>query len=186
MMKSITVIFCLASLLIAGCSSNSLTRNDALRILQKEKLFPRVVDYDLFCGDPNYAVKVLDAGLENQGYLTVDRTQKLKDIGKPIIHLTGKADSYLLPTPKEDQISKIQRIKIADEYLNEITGVRMSASGKNAVVEYTVICKNISPFAVLIKRDLRKPDDRRAYFSFYDDGWRIEKKPGVEFIEFER
>lgn len=185
-MKSITVLLCLASLLMAGCSLNKLTRENALHILQKEKVYPRVVDYDLFCGDPNYAVKVLDAGLEDQGYLTVDRTQKLIDIGKPIIHLTEKAEPYLLPTPKEDQISKIQRLKLADENLKEITGIRISGSGKNAVVEYTVICKNISPFAVLIKRDLQKPDTRKSYFSLYDDGWRIEKKPGVEFMEFER
>lgn len=185
-MKSITVFLCLASLLTAGCSSNKLTRENALRVLQKEKLYPRILDYDLFCGDPNYAVKVLDAGLEDQGYLTVDRTQKLMDIGKPIIHLTEKATHFLLPTPKDDQISQIQRIKIADEFLKEITGIRISGNGKNAVVEYTVICKNISPFAVLLKRDLQKPDTRKSYFSLYDDGWRIEKKPGVEFIEFER
>lgn len=186
MMKSITVFLCLASLLTAGCSSNKLTRENALQTLQNEKLYPRIVDYDLFCGDPNYAVKVLDAGLEDQGYLTVDRTQKLKDIGKPIIHLTDKAKPYLLPTPKDDQISQIQRIKLADEYLKEITGIKISASGKNAVVEYAVIYKNVSPFAVLVKRNLQKPDTTKAYLSSYDDGWRIEKKPGIEFLEFER
>lgn len=185
-MKSITVILCFASMLVTGCSSNNLTRNDALRILQKERVNPRIVDYDLFCGDPNYAVKVLDAGLEDKGYLTVDRTQKLKDIGKPIIHLTDKAKPYLLPTPKEDQISKIQRIKLAEEHLKEITSIKISASRKNAVVEYAVTYKNISPFAVLIKRNLQKPDTTKAYLSLYDDGWRIEKKPGIEFLEFER
>ena len=33
--------------------------------------FPKVVDYDIFCGDPVHARKVFDAGLEEQGLVVV-------------------------------------------------------------------------------------------------------------------
>lgn len=44
-----------------------------------------MVDYDIYCGDPEFARKVLDAGLEAQGLVTVQQTQKLSEVGNPLI-----------------------------------------------------------------------------------------------------
>ncbi|MGH2642971.1 MAG: hypothetical protein ACRDE2_03405, partial [Chitinophagaceae bacterium] len=160
--------------------------NKAFRIIEEAKLYPRLVDYDIFCADPSHARKILEVGLEEKGVQSVDRTQKLKDIGNPLIHFTEKAAPYLLPTSEEDRISKIQKVKLADEILDKITGIKTTHNGKSAVVEYTTICENISPFAVLLKRDLHQPQKNKIYMSLYDDGWRIEKKPGFEFLEIEK
>lgn len=147
-----------------------------MEMLKQEEQFPRVYDHDIFCGDPSHAKKVLDAGLENEGLLTVKRTQKIGDIGKPLIEFTDKAKPYLLPTLEEDKSSNIQKVKIADEEMVEVTGIKSGSEGKSAVVEYITAYKNITPFAVLVRTDLKKQPIRTAYFSLYDDGWRLERK----------
>lgn len=174
-MKKLTIIILIAGI-ISGCSSKELGREEASGIIKKEMQFPKVVDYDILCGDPVYARKVIDAGLEEQGLVTVQRTQKLQDIGKPLISFTDKAKPFLLPTPEKDKEFEIQKVKIADEEFVNVTGIQMSEGGKNAVAEYTTTYKNVSDFSTLINRDYNKPDTNKAYFTLYDDGWRLEKK----------
>lgn len=174
-MKKLALIILIASL-ITGCSSKELSREDASRIIKQEMQFPKVVDYDIFCGDPAFAKKVLDAELEAQGLLTVLRTQKLGDVGKPIIQFTDKAQPYLLPTPEKDKSINIQKVKLAEEQLKEITGIKMMDDGKSAVAEYTTSYKNVTPFSSLVNTNFSKEDKHQAYFALYDDGWRLEKK----------
>ena len=182
-MKNILFTFVGAWLVLSGCSNKELSREKALSLLRQETQYPKIIHHDIFCGDPKHAIRVLDAGLETQGLLTVQRTQKLSDIGKPLIQFTDIALPYLLETPEEDKISKIQRVKLAEEELKEVTGIKMLNDGKSAIATYTVSYKNITPFAVLVKRDFKKEASYQASFSLYDDGWRIEKKPGIEFLK---
>lgn len=119
---------------------------------------------------------MLDAGLETQGLLTVQRTQKLSDVGKPIIQLSGKAQPYLLPTPEKDKSINVQKVKLAEEELNEVTGIKMMDDGKTAVAEYTTSYKNVTPFSALVNTDFKKEDTHQANFALYDDGWRLERK----------
>lgn len=169
-MKKLTIILFSIPLLLAGCSKKELSREEALSLIKQDKQYPKVVDYEIYCADPKFAKKVLDAGLEENGLLTVQRTQKLSDVGKPIIHFSEKAAPYLLTTSEKEQSINVQKVKLADEELAEVTGVKTSNDGKSAVVEYTTAYKNITPFADLVKRDLTKQETYKAYFSLYDDG----------------
>ncbi len=156
-MKKSTIILSIFFLLIVGCTSNKeLSREEAFQLLQQSKQYPQLIDYDIYCGDPQQAKKVVDAGLESSGLLTVQRTQKLGDAGSPLIHFTDKAQAYLLPTPESDKSSNIQKVKLADEELVEVTGIKTGQSGKDAVVEYTTTYKNLTPFSVLIPTDFQK------------------------------
>lgn len=183
-MKKLCIILAVSRQIVA-CFSNDLSRDKAMEILKKDGDYLKVVDFDISCGDPQRAAKVLEAGLETQGLLTVRRTQKLMDAGKPLINFTDKAKPYLLPTPEKDQEYHIQKVKLADESLLEVTGIKMGANKKKAMVEYTTTYKNITPFAALVKTDFKEVKKNKKYFSWYDDGWRLEKKPGIEFLEFE-
>ena len=174
-MKKLILIILMAGL-IAGCSPKELSREEASRIIQKEMQYPKVVDYDIYCSDPAMLRKVIDAGLEEKGLVTVQRTQKLKDIGKPLIEFTDKAKANLLSTPEKDKEIHIQKVKIADEEFVNVTGIQTSEGGKNAVAEYTTAYKNVNGFSSLINKDYNKPDTHKAYFVLYDDGWRLEKK----------
>jgi hypothetical protein len=173
----IVVIIGSICLLLAGCQSEEkLSREKAFRLISQEMKFPKVYAYDVFCGDTEHAKKLLDAGMENEGLVSVKRTQKVADIGQPIIEFTEKASPYLLPASAEEKKTNIQKVKIADEDLIEITGIKLENDGKSAVVEYSTGYKNITPFATLVRTDLTKPTTRTAYFALYDDGWRLERK----------
>jgi len=66
---------------MVSCSSKELSREEASRIIKHEMQYPKVADYDIYCSDLVMVRKVIDAGLEEQGMVIVQRTQKLQDIG---------------------------------------------------------------------------------------------------------
>lgn len=142
--------------------------------LLKENHQSQPATYNIFVSDPTYAKRMLDAGLETEGLLTVQRTQNLDDAGKPLITFTEKGNAYLVPQTEKDKKDNIQRVKIADQAIGEVTGIHMLDGDKKAVVEYTTSYKNVTPFAKLSKRKLDEKENRKADFVLYDDGWRIE------------
>lgn len=175
-MKKLTILLSIFYLIITGCSSKKeLTREEAFRLIKQGKNYPKVLDFDLYCGDPKYAKKAIDAGLDAQGLVTIQRTQKLGEVGSPLIHFTDKAKPYLLPTPSSDQSSNIQKVKLADEDLVEVTGINTTTSGKQVVVEYITAYKNLTPFAGLVTTNLKQQATRKANLALYDDGWKLEK-----------
>lgn len=115
-------------------------------------------------------------GLEKEGLVTVQRTQKLGDVGKPLVEFTSKAQAYLLPTPEKDKAIHLQKVKLADEDLVEVTGIKTMEDGKQAVAEYTTAYKNVSGFSALTDINFNQTATHKANFSLYDDGWRLEKK----------
>jgi hypothetical protein len=173
-MKKLFLIVCAVSL-IAGYTSNELSRERALNMIKQDNQYPKVIDYDIYCCDPEFAKKVLDAGLEEQGLVTIQRTQKLRDIGKPIIQFSGKAQPYLLATPEKDKSINVQKVKLAEEELQEVTGIKMSNDGRSAVAEYTTTYKNVTPFSALVNTNFKEKETNTASFALYDDGWRLEK-----------
>lgn len=164
----------LITLVAAGCQSKrTLNKTTALGLLKQEKGYPKVLDYEIFCGDPVFARKILNTGLEKQGMVTVQRTQKLGNISDAIIHFTDAAKPYLLPTPEKDQQHHIQRVKIADQTLDNIKDIQYNGDHSRAIVEYTVVYKGITPFSILMKNDLHKPDVRKAVFIYTGSGWEL-------------
>ena len=175
-MKTSLIVYT-ACLIIAACSSNEeLSREEALRLIQQDKQYPKVIDYDIYRSDPQFARAVLDAGLEKEGLVTVQRTHKLADIGEPLIEFTDKAKPYMLPTSDEDRKMDIQKVKIADEELVEVTGIQTMGDGKQATAEYTTAYKNISDFSALTKTNFSQTATYKAYFMLYDNGWRLQKE----------
>ncbi len=161
-------------LLIASCSSDKLDREKAFQIIKKSGMYPKASSYRIFTADPTFARRMLAAGLESSGMLRVKRTQTLSEEGQPIITFTEKAQPYLLETPEKYKDDNVRVVKLADEDLEEVTGIQM-VNNNQAVVEYTTSYKNISPFKVLSEDDLEGKKTYKANFSLYDDGWRMEK-----------
>jgi len=82
----------------------------------------------------------------------------------------------LLPTPNADKALNIQKVKIADEEVND---VRISRDGENkntVLVEYTPVYKNITPCLALMKKNLNEPVTRQVKFSLSENG-RILQRP---------
>ena len=168
----IILTLCIAAILLASCDSKEkLDRETALSILKEENTYPRPITEDIYIADPVDAKRLLNAGLEDEGLITVQQTQSLNDVGEPLISFTEKAEEYLLPVDDK----KIQQVKVADEVIEEVTGIQMEDDGNRAVVEYKTTFSNITPFAKLSKLNLEEENVRRVDFELYDDGWRVNR-----------
>lgn len=176
-MKKLFLLF-IVIILIVGCETNSKPdKETVLKIINDDLNFPRTIDYEIFCSDPAHAKKLLDLKLDTTGMVTIQKTQKLKDIGSPLISFTEAAQPYLIkPTEKEKRLD-IQKVKIAEETIDDIKfGNSSESNGKTSIpVTYTVTCTNITPFSVLMKRDFSKPINRSATLLFTDDKWKVIK-----------
>ena len=174
-MKKLLFILLSAGSILSGCGTNELKKEEALLIINKELNYPHVVDYEIFCSDPVHAKKLLDAGLETSGMVTIQKTQKLKDIGKPLVQFTYKAKPYLLPTPDKDKVLNVQKVKIADEEVKDIS-LTQDGENKNTIwVEYTSVYKNITPFSVLMKKNLDESAKHKVKFTLSEQGWMLQK-----------
>ncbi|OJW80285.1 MAG: hypothetical protein BGO69_05485 [Bacteroidetes bacterium 46-16] len=150
-----------------------MTKEQAIQVIREVKKYPHVFEHDVNTTDAVAARSLLDAGLEADGIVTIDKTQKLKDICNPIIHFTDKAKPFLI---REDpKYNYTQVVKIADVDLGEVTAIRMLEDKKSATVEYTVVHKNITPFAKLINKDMTRPDTLRVELALFDTGWKLDK-----------
>ena len=174
-MKAISNLL-IAALLFAACSSEKkLDRETALKLLKDKSASSQIVDDEIYRSDPEEAKKILDAGLEGEGLVIVQKTQSLDDAGKPLVTFTEKAKPYLLPlSPKEEELD-VQKVKVAEEVIEEVTGVQMLDGDKKAVVEYTTTYKNVTPFSKVHQLELTGKKTHKASFALFDDGWRLEK-----------
>ncbi|KGO80801.1 hypothetical protein Q763_09705 [Flavobacterium beibuense F44-8] len=175
-MKKLFLIFIVIP--IIGCQTNQKPdKETVLKIINDDLNFPRTIDYEIFCSDPAHAKKLLDLKLDEKRMVTIQKTQKLKDIGSPMISFTKVAQPYLIkPTEKEKRLD-IQKVKIAEETISDIKlGNSSEYIGKTSIpVTYTVTCTNITPFSVLMKRDLSKPITRSGTLLFIDGKWKLMK-----------
>lgn len=179
-MKNILLIT-LTSLIFLGCKKQELKEKEALSILKKELSFPKTIDYDVFCSDPDQARKILSTDLEEKEWVIVHKTQKLKDSGRPLITFTKKAKPYLLPTPEEYKKLDIQKVKIAEVELDEIINIYYNEDLNLTEVEYTTRLQKVSPFSILVKVNINKKEYQKVYFSFSDQTWQLVKGKDIPF-----
>lgn len=182
-MKKLTYILTFTILIMMGCNADKLDQQTAVDLIRQEHQYPQMLDHDIFCADPKHARKVLEAGLEKQGLVLVQRTQKLQDIGNPLVTFTEAAKPYFLPISEQDKEIHVQKVKIADEEFSKINDIQISDSGEKALVNYTTVYRNITPFSSLLSMDLLEEKQRQAYFSLTDKGWKIVNKADIEFLE---
>lgn len=181
-MKKLSYFFIAASIISTGCTTKTLDKQTAIEVISKEYPYPRIVDYDIFCGDPAHAYKILQAGLEAKGLVTILQTRKFGDTSS-FVKFTNAAQPYLLPTSKEDRTHKIQRVKVADEEFGVIKNIEIISSKNKAIVYYTVTQKK-TVFADAMKNPMPDTVQRKAYLIRTDDGWQISKNSELDFLAF--
>lgn len=169
--KILILIICI---FVTACSKKELTKDEAMVLLAKEKGYPRTVDFEIFTADPAHAKKLLDANLENDGYVSVQRTQKLGDVGNPLVTFTEKSKPFLLPVSDEELKVSVQKVKIADENILEIESITEDRNAGTVEISYTASYTNATPFAVLVK-NIDKPKDLLATFKKDGDKWVLVK-----------
>jgi hypothetical protein len=139
-MKKLPYILTVTILTMTGCQPKTLDEKLATTLIKEKNHYPTIVDYDVFCDDPEYAYTIFKSGLIEKGFVKVLQSKKFGDTTS-FVSFTAGAKPYLLPTPTDDKISKIQRVKIADEEFGAIAIIRIMNSGNKAVVAYYTIRK---------------------------------------------
>lgn len=179
-MKTTVKILIAVSLIVLGCNKKNFDEKTAIDLIIKKYQYPKDITYDVFCGDPDHARKILEAGLEKKGLVKVDLQRKIMDSDKSFIHFTKSAQPYLMQTSEEDKKYKIQKIKIAEENFDGITNILGTSSDKVIIVEYKVTRK-LNAFAPLWP-DLQNKKLSKAYFVLSDKGWELTDAKNAEFI----
>ena len=170
-----TTFYALIALLLVSCGSQQLTKEKAAEIISQK--YPKTIDWEVFTADPKHAARALESKLEDEGYITITKTQSLTDAGKPFISFTDKAGPYLLSVTDKDKEYSIQRVKVGELHFKEITDIQEQADGQQAIVEYTVENLHTTPFAQLSHYKLEGVKKEQAKFALTDDGWKmVEKK----------
>ena len=176
MKKPLIILF--ATFIITGCGSKQLDKQIAFDAIKKDVGYPRVLDYDIYSSDPEYARKIKEAGLDKGGLVIVSQKQKLSEVGKRLIQFSPKAQTYLLSTPEKDKALSIQKVKLADEDIVEIISISDEKNSNTKLVEYTTSYKSVTPFAALVNQDFSATKSHKAYLSIHDGSWQIENIKG--------
>ncbi|MDA9554655.1 hypothetical protein N9R54_00335 [Pelobium sp.] len=173
-MKNLCYLF-ISILLFTACGSKDLDKETALKLLQEQKDYPKKIETDIYIADPVDATKLFKSDLEKEGYVKIAHTQKLADVGEPIITFTDKAEPYLIPQTAKDRKNNIQRVKVAEEFIEEIVDVKMDEDGNSALVEYKSLLKGKTPFYVVSGIDEKNGDNGKAALLMVGNSWLIKK-----------
>jgi protein-arginine kinase len=84
------------------------------------------------------------------------------------VSLSDEGKKYLVQDNDKSYLVKLWETDIA-----EITGIQEMKESKSAKVDYTISNKSITPFGDCFG-DKNQVTSLSAYFSLYDDGWRIQ------------
>jgi hypothetical protein len=161
---------------LSQCSHQELTREEVKRLLSEGKAYPAIVEYKIFCGSDSDAKKLHASGLVDDSLVVAQLAHTPEDVGRPLISFTKKAKPYLIATSDTLKSIDVQKVKIADEVLGDITDIKFSPDKKSAVVEYTIAVLNLTPFSVLTENRLLPGQQRKTYFTFQSGRWMWEGK----------
>ena len=151
--------------LLGSCNKRTLDSETAKKLIIQEYKLPKVIEHSISTGDPLVAKRMLDLGLERVGLVKIVRTQTLSETGNPCVIFTDKGKQYFLPTREADKKYNRQNVKIADADFGKIIQISMNKETNAAVVEYTIVYKNINPFSRLTVDDWTKAKIHRAYIT---------------------
>jgi hypothetical protein len=172
-MKNTILLLFMCVALVSGCSKKELNKEDALVLLQKKGNYPNTYTYEIYFKDSEDGRKMLDAGLEKDGLVRVQRNRKTGDNTGAVIEFTDLAKPYLL-SPDKGQLSSVQKVKLADEVLNEIIDLTFNEQKDRAQAIYTTKFVGQTPFIKLEKKDFTKTKDRKAIFILTKEGWKLQ------------
>jgi len=165
------ILLLTAYVLFSACAKKELTKEDAFTLLEKSGKYPQVLSYEIYTKDSEDGKKMLTAGLEKEGLVTVERNRKTGDNHAPIIQFTEKATQYLLE-PDKGQLSSVQRVKIAEEVLDEI--ISFDLKDQSTInITYTTKFINVNPFAKLDRRDFGEKKNYKTTIILTKEGWSL-------------
>lgn len=160
----------LSVLFLTGCVGGFDAR-DAEKILTDAKVYPQAVEFRMFCNSDEHVQLAIDKGLVNDTLVTVQHRHTLQDMGKPLIYFTAKAAPYLIATDDTLRSIDVQRVRMAEEKFGHVRKIEINPKGDKAVVDYTVLMINPTPFIVLYDQKVEGEHNRRTFFTMKHQIW---------------
>jgi hypothetical protein len=174
------IILTLAIPTLLGCNSNKLTRIKAKNLLVEAFGLPKSESveikkkYDYML---NSWPKEMLYALQSKGLIALVDTMEVAvaedSTGRAepykIVKLTDEGKKYLI---EDDVLAGYYNLRSCDVAFGEVTGIQFQEHDKVAVVSYTIIRSNISPFGNNL---LQGTDVQTATLSLESDGWKIDE-----------
>lgn len=165
------VLFVVVAVLMVRCRSNDLDGAAAVSLLHDSGAYPLVISHDVYCGSTQTAQQALHSGLVEKSLITVKLPTSIDNVGQPLIAFTENARPYLVDTPDQSKSIDVQRVKIANEDIKEVTSIDLSPDGSSAEVTYTTSLTDLTPFVVLLVDKLVMVQTFRTSFAFDGKRW---------------
>jgi len=157
-------------ILFTACSSKDLDKETVLKLLQEQKDYPKTIETYIYIADPVDATKLFKSDLEKEGYVKIAHTQKLADVGQPIITFTDKAKPYLIPQTAKDKKNNIQRVKVAEEFIEDDISIELEDEN-TAFVNYKTCYINKTPFYIVSGISGKVEDVKKVKFIRQENEW---------------
>ena len=174
-MKRSIIILMMTGVVFISCGKDELTKEKAILIIRQNQAYPIVLSREIFCGDPEQARILLNAGFEKEGLVKINKNLHYSELGsKAFIEFTPSAVPFLLPTSEEDRKIKVQNVKIAEEDFERIERIYAEPTLGITVVEYSTVFNKVTPFFRLNKDlEVSRKNKRKAEFKLTDNGWEL-------------
>lgn len=168
-----SVLIALNILLLSGCDSNKLSRAQAEKLIRAFHKFPidEIGKFQTSFPDNSGAGSL--EKLQTEGLLTY--TKNFTGLGGYWFYatLTEKGKQYATSEEYGDNFNKYVDVKVSKLDFGEITGIIEYKESNTAVVNYTYIRKDLTPFGK-IQFNLQEGANPYTHtFTKYDDGWRL-------------
>jgi len=196
-MKNLLPLILLLALINISCQKH-LEREDAKSMIAINKGYPIQKNFEI---SKSY---IKDVNTEGRGVTAIIGDDQFKETEKAINQFASLGLLNLVETQKREETTqflfgttvrtwtivkvsitdegkkyliqdndKSYRVKLWETDIVEITGIQEMKESKSAKVDYTISNKSITPFGDCFG-DKNQVTSLSAYFSLYDDGWRIQ------------
>lgn len=149
----------------------TLDKNEAMELIREYKKYPEVYPIDINRLDPLAARTLKEKNLDGMGLLSFKESYSMQDEGKvPLVYFSDKAKPYLLPAKTGQDTTQERSVRVANIDVINIAGIEIN--GNVATVQYQRGYTNLTPFQVLVKRDLTKDIKTETInLTFTNMGW---------------
>ena len=159
--------------LFSACSTKELSKEEATAQIRQQFKYPKAFEYELNLVDPLAARKVAESNLDESGFVIVKQSWSPAEAAEPKITFTDKSKSFLLGVPADRKEGRAALVKLADVDIAEVNDIRKT-DNNHAVVAYTTVFKNVTPFSVLVDRSYSEAEQNEATFTLIDGKWQLD------------
>lgn len=137
-------------------------------MIRKAYNYPSPRTYKITTTQAQAAKQFLDAGLEEKGYVEIDKVVGSHNMGEPLITFKAAADEFILSGEKDQN-----QVTLLTGYyeLDSIYGHELNEDSDKLIITYTTKVVDETPFSVIVPKSRTARRRKMAYFEKANDQW---------------